>query len=69
MTDGIKNAVKAQLEADVSAASMAMKQFDATKSACGLTPDHVKASPEWKAAKASFNRAFQALRNFNGANL
>jgi hypothetical protein len=31
----------------------------------GLTPDAVKASLEWKADKAAFNKAFQALRNFN----
>jgi hypothetical protein len=32
----------------------------------GLTPDEVKASPEWKTAYSSFNTAFQALRKFNG---
>lgn len=31
----------------------------------GLTPDHVKASPEFRAAKAAFDRAFANLRNFN----
>lgn len=31
----------------------------------GLTPDDVKASPEWKSAHSSFNTAFQALRKFN----
>ena len=32
----------------------------------GLTPDDVKASPEWQTAYRNFNTAFQALRNFNG---
>lgn len=33
--------------------------------ATGLTPDDVKASPEYKAAKASCENAFQRLRAFN----
>lgn len=31
-----------------------------------LTPDHVKAMPEYKALKAASDQAFQALRTFNG---
>lgn len=31
----------------------------------GLTPDHVKAMPEYQALKRSFDIAFAALRNFN----
>lgn len=31
----------------------------------GLTPDSVKATPEWKAAKQDYERAFSALRAFN----
>ena len=34
----------------------------------GLTPDSVKASPEWQAAKAAWTEAFSALRAFNRAN-
>ena len=32
----------------------------------GLTPDHVKANPDWQRAKAAADRAFQSLRQFNG---
>lgn len=32
----------------------------------GLTPDSVKASPEFMTAKANFNRSFAALRAHNG---
>jgi hypothetical protein len=31
----------------------------------GLTPDDVKASPEWQTAHRNFDIAFQALRKFN----
>jgi hypothetical protein len=31
----------------------------------GLTPDSVKASTEYKSAKANYQRAFSALRAFN----
>jgi hypothetical protein len=30
-----------------------------------LTPDAVKASPQWRADKAAADKAFTALRNFN----
>lgn len=32
----------------------------------GLTPDHVKANPDWRAAKSKADALFQALRTFNG---
>lgn len=32
----------------------------------GLTPDAIKASPEYRAAKAAYDKAFAALRAFNG---
>ena len=35
------------------------------KTAIGLTPDAVKASPEYKLAKQAHSRAFAALRAFN----
>lgn len=37
------------------------------KGRMGLTPDDVKASPEWKAAKAAFDRAFAEERAANKA--
>lgn len=33
----------------------------------GLTPDDVRASPEWRAAKADFDEAFSVERAFNQA--
>lgn len=33
----------------------------------GLTPDHVKATPEWKASRAEMDRAHRRLRDFNQA--
>ncbi len=35
------------------------------KGAFGLTPDEVKFSPEYKAAKAAYDAKFEQLRNFN----
>lgn len=35
------------------------------KGPMGLTPDTVKASPEFKLAKRNFNQAFEQLRMFN----
>lgn len=32
----------------------------------GMTPEHVRTSPEYRAAKANFNRSFSALRDHNG---
>lgn len=48
-----------------SAASRALGQFPTGP--MGLTPDEVKATPEFQAAKAAFDRSFQALRRYNGA--
>lgn len=31
----------------------------------GLTPDSVRALPEWQEAKQKYNHAFENLRNFN----
>ena len=31
----------------------------------GLTPDHVKASPEWRATRATMDRAQRNLADFN----
>jgi hypothetical protein len=52
-----------RLEQEVSAAGKVMGTFP--HGATGLTPDHVKATPEWRAAKARLTRAFAALQNFN----
>lgn len=36
--------------------SKSLKVFDIHRNAVGLYPDHIKASPEWKFAKAEFDR-------------
>lgn len=60
-------AYKATLEAINNAASDALKAFDSYgKSSMGMTPDHVKAMPEYQEAKKAFDVSFQRLRNFNG---
>ena len=59
-------AYKIQLESLLDFADKRLKAFDSYgKSAMGMTPDHVKAMPEWKEAKVTFDIAFQNLRNFN----
>lgn len=58
---------KVALENAVDSADKALKAFDQYgKSEFGLTPDHVKAMPEWKQAKKEFDKAFTELRAFNG---
>lgn len=58
---------KIVLENALDVADEALKAFDSYgKSAFGLTPDHVKAMPEWQQAKREFDKAFAELRNFNG---
>lgn len=59
-------AYKTQLESLLDFADKRLKAFDSYgKSAMGLTPDSVRAMPEWKEAKETFDIAFQNLRNFN----
>ncbi len=53
-----------ELERRVKEAGSKLKVFP--KGKMGLTPDDVKASPEWKSAKSEYNRAFEALRSYNG---
>jgi hypothetical protein len=58
---------KIVLENALDVADKALKAFDQYgKSAFGMTPDHVKAMPEWQQAKREFDRVFAELRNFNG---
>lgn len=56
-------AERARLDAAVEAASAALQPFP--RNALGLTPDDVKAAPEWKAAYAAYWRAHGQLRAFN----
>jgi hypothetical protein len=47
-------------------ASEELQAFDKLgKSAMGMTPEHVKAMPEWQAAKQAYEMSFTELRNFN----
>jgi hypothetical protein len=54
---------KKKLEEDVDRFSKALKQFP--KGPTGLTPDDVRATPEWQAAKRNYSQAFAKLREFN----
>lgn len=51
------------LELAVSQCGSALKAFP--RGAMGLTPDAIKSSPEFRAAKEAYNRAFAELRAFN----
>ncbi len=58
---------KIALESALDSAGKSLKAFDSYgKSAMGMTPDFVKAMPEWKQAKQNFDKAFAELRAFNG---
>lgn len=44
-----------------------LKEFDKYgEGVMGMTPDHVRAMPEWKRAKAECEMSFAQLRHFNG---
>lgn len=52
------------LQAEVDRTGAALRALSGG-GAMGLTPDDVKASPEWQAAKRAYDAAFAALRQFN----
>lgn len=56
-------AEKLRLEAECETLSRAMQRFP--RGSMGLTPDHVKASPEFQQAKRVFDASFRRLRDFN----
>ena len=63
-------AARALLDNELSAATEAIKAIPGHASGpMGLTPDAVKALPAWQAARARLDRAFAAVRAFNGANV
>lgn len=64
MTYQIFAATTATLQSEADAASKALQTFP--RGPMGLTPDSVKFSPEFRAAKAAYDRAEAALRAFNG---
>jgi hypothetical protein len=54
---------KAELEAEQSRLGAILRAFP--KCQMGLTPDHIRATPEWKTAKAESDAAFARLQKFN----
>jgi hypothetical protein len=54
---------KKKLEEEVDRTSKELKKFP--KGPTGMTPDDVKATPEWQAAKRNYGQAFAKLREFN----
>lgn len=61
---------KLQYERNYAALNLASKELQSFLSQfppgpMGLTPDHVKAMPEFKRLKGAFDRQFQATRAFN----
>lgn len=66
MTYAIAKAAKAALEAAEREASANLRKVPGIGSGpMGLTPDAVKARPDYQAAKAAHDRAFGQLRRFN----
>lgn len=53
-----------QLETESTRAGRALRALSGGGS-LGKTPDHVRATPEWKAAKRDADMAFAALQAFN----
>ena len=52
-----------KLDKAMKEASKALKVFP--KGEMGLTPDHIKATPEYKAAKLTYDQAFHMVRYIN----
>lgn len=65
MTFAAAKATRAALDNEVARLGQVLNAFP--KGAMGLTPDAVKFSPEFRAAKQAFDVAFAKLRNFNSA--
>lgn len=62
--------IRDRIEADAKAAGERLRAIPGVGSGqLGLTPDHVKASPEYRAALADWQREFDRLRAFNAAYL
>ena len=66
MTYEISKVVKQQLEAETQAAIDKLNAIRGNeRGPMGLTPDHIKFSPEYQQANAEFEKAFQVQRKFN----
>lgn len=66
MTYSEAKAYRDQLEAELNRLSAILNSFP-HDGPMGLTPDHVKLSPEYRAAKSAWDLQFHKLRTFNGA--
>lgn len=64
--EAVREEARKILEGEWKRAGKALKVFP--KGPMGLTPDEVKVSPEFRAAKSAYDKAFEALRRFNAAN-
>jgi hypothetical protein len=62
----LTEAARSALEAEYASACEAMRVFPRMPN--GLTPDSVKALPEYRSAKDARDKAFAALRAFNKTN-
>lgn len=63
----IAKQIKARLEENHNAATARLKEVSGDeRGPLGLTPDHVKARPEWRTAYNTERFAFGQLREFNG---
>ena len=59
--------IRAQLDTEYNLASAELKRIAGDeRGPMGLTPDHIKALPEWQEAKRATGIAFQRVRSFNG---
>lgn len=63
MTYAIAKATRNALETECDAFSAILSA--SRKGPMNLTPDTIKATPEWKAAFTGYVKAFKALRAFN----
>lgn len=54
---------KEELDARVDMLSKRYNEFE--RGRMGLTPDHVRATPEWKKVDQEFKIAFKELQDFN----
>jgi hypothetical protein len=52
-----------QLDAECKAMGLKLEQYP--RGPMGLTPDKIKASPEWRRDQANFEIAFKALQTYN----
>lgn len=65
MTYNECKAMRAAAEAELREASMRLTRAGAGSGPSGLTPDSVKATPEYRAARYDTDRAFSRLRRIN----